>query len=391
MRQILNFLLLPFYIVMRVFTRRKKRIYWRQKVYNVLGKGGIVMDETGCEIVIPGVKVYVVGTGNRIIINKNINISKKGIISISIFGNNNTLRLQKIDVLKQLSIGFGDSSIPIDNATMEIGAGTSLWQLSMQTYNSNSAIKIGRDCMLSTGINIYHTDGHPADMDALSALAKKHHLFLIEDCAEAIGTRYKGKCVGSFGDIACFSFFGNKTITCGEGGMVVCNNDELFERTKHLKGQGVVSWREYWHDVSAYNYRMTNIQAAIGLAQFEQIDKFVSAKRQIAEWYMEELADTPLVFHKPVGDVFHTFWMVSALTKSAKDRAALRDAMKQAGIETRPTFPCVHQMPVYNKRFEYLPVAEDLSARGINFPSYPALTRDDVKTICNVIRGYYGK
>lgn len=161
MRQILNFLLLPFYIVMRVFTRRKKRIYWRQKVYNVLGKGGIVMDETGCEIVIPGVKVYVVGTGNRIIINKNINISKKGIISISIFGNNNTLRLQKIDVLKQLSIGFGDSSIPIDNATMEIGAGTSLWQLSMQTYNSNSAIKIGRDCMLSTGINIYHSDGHP--------------------------------------------------------------------------------------------------------------------------------------------------------------------------------------------------------------------------------------
>lgn len=238
---------------------------------------------------------------------------------------------------------------------------------------------------------VVHLYGHPADMDALSALAKKHHLFLIEDCAEAIGTRYKGKCVGSFGDIACFSFFGNKTITCGEGGMVVCNNDELFERAKHLKGQGVVSWREYWHDVSAYKYRMTNIQAAIGLAQFEQIDKFVSAKRQIAEWYMEELADTPLVFHKPVGDVFHTFWMVSALTKSAKDRAALRDAMKQAGIETRPTFPCVHQMPVYNKRFEYLPVAEDLSARGINFPSYPALTRNDVKMICNIIRGYYGK
>lgn len=116
---------------------------------------------------------------------------------------------------------------------------------------------------------VVHLYGHPADMDSLSALAKKHHLFLIEDCAEAIGTRYKGKCVGSFGDIACFSFFGNKTITCGEGGMVVCNNDELFERAKHLKGQGVVSWREYWHDVSAYNYRMTNIQAAIGLAQFE--------------------------------------------------------------------------------------------------------------------------
>ena len=180
-------------------------------------------------------------------------------------------------------------------------------------------------------IMVVHLYGHPAEMDTLCALAKKYNLFLIEDCAEAIGSEYKGQKVGSFGDIACFSFFGNKTITTGEGGMVVCNNDELFERVVHLHGQGVVSWREYWHDVSAYNYRMTNIQGAIGLAQFEQIEKFIAAKRQVAQWYMEELAHTPLVFHKPVGDVFHTFWMVSALAESKEDRTALRESLKSMG------------------------------------------------------------
>lgn len=236
-----------------------------------------------------------------------------------------------------------------------------------------------------------HLYGHTCDMDALCAIAKKHNLFLIEDCAEAIGTRYKGKHVGSFGDIACFSFFGNKTITCGEGGMVCCNNDELAERVKHLKGQGVVSWREYWHDVSAYNYRMTNIQAAIGLAQFEQIDRFITAKRQIAQWYMRELTDTPLIFHKPAGDVFHTFWMISALARNEEERNALREYLKRSGVETRPTFPCCHQMPVYNKRFECFPIAEDLSARGLNLPSYPALNEADVKAICQVIKEYYGK
>ena len=238
---------------------------------------------------------------------------------------------------------------------------------------------------------VVHLYGHPANMESLCQIAKKHHLFLIEDCAEAIGSQYKGKMVGSFGDIACFSFFGNKTITCGEGGMVLCNTDELSERAKHLKGQGVVSYREYWHDVVAYNYRMTNIQAAIGLAQLEQAEKFIAAKRQIAKWYMEELSDTPLVFQKAIGDVTHTFWMISALTKSPEDRVNLRETLKVAGIETRPTFPCVHQMPAYNKRFECLPVAEDLSARGINLPSYPALTHDDVVAICKVIKGYYGK
>ena len=236
---------------------------------------------------------------------------------------------------------------------------------------------------------VVHLYGHPCDMNEIMHTAKKHNLLVIEDCAEAIGSAFAGKKVGSFGDIACFSFFGNKTITCGEGGMVLCNDKILDERVKHLKGQGVVSYREYWHDVPAYNYRMTNIQAAIGLAQFEQIDKFLSQKNQIAKWYKEELKNTPLIFHEPIGDVKHSYWMVSVLAQNEKERQELRNYLQENGIETRPTFPCVHLMPAYNQRYIKLPNAENISERGINLPSYPALTQEDVKYICSNIKHYY--
>ncbi|GHS94052.1 hypothetical protein FACS1894139_15890 [Planctomycetales bacterium] len=237
---------------------------------------------------------------------------------------------------------------------------------------------------------VVHLYGHPCDMDAIMKIAKKHRLFVIEDCAEAIGSKYKGKHVGSFGDIATFSFFGNKTITCGEGGMVVANSDSLFERVVRFKGQGLAKYREYWHDVIGFNYRMTNIQAAIGLAQLEQVDKFIAAKQEAAKWYQEYLKGLPLKFHTPVGEVFHSFWMCSILTESETSRDGLRAYIREAGIETRPTFFPLHTMPMYSSKYESLPVAEDISHRGINLPSYPALNEEDVKYICGKVREYYG-
>lgn len=238
-------------------------------------------------------------------------------------------------------------------------------------------------------IVVVHLYGHPCDMDEIMKIAKEHNLFVIEDCAEAIGSEYKGKKVGSFGDIACFSFFGNKTITCGEGGMVLCNDKELDYRIKHLKGQGVVSYREYWHDISAYNYRMTNIQAAIGLAQFEQINKFVEKKIKLASWYKEGLKDTPLIFHDCASNVKHSYWMVSVLARNQQEQQDLRKYLLENGIETRPTFPCIHQMPVYNQKYIKLPIAEDISARGINLPSYPALEQNDISYITESIKDYF--
>ena len=240
-------------------------------------------------------------------------------------------------------------------------------------------------------IIVVHLYGHPCDMDKIMKIAKEYNIFVIEDCAEAIGSEYRGKKVGSFGDINCFSFFGNKTITCGEGGMVTTNDEVLAERAKHFKGQGLAKYREYWHDTWGTNYRMTNIQAAIGLAQLEQVQKFIDMKQNVAELYQKNLKDLPIVFHKQVGDVKHTYWMCSILCENSKVRDDVRDFLKQNEIETRPTFYPVHTMPIYASRYEKYKVAEDIALRGMNLPSYPTLKEEEIKFICDKIKEFYGK
>ena len=233
-----------------------------------------------------------------------------------------------------------------------------------------------------------HLYGLPCDMDQLVSLCNECGLHLIEDCAEAFGSYYKGRHVGTFGDIATFSFFGNKTITTGEGGMVVCRSAQLHERACHLKTQGVSPAREYWHDVVAYNYRMTNICAAIGLAQLEQADRIIANKRAIAAWYREGLAGLPLRTHDEIDGTRHSYWMCSIVLDDAGAREPLRNYLKAAGVETRPLFHPAHILPPYDTKANY-PVAESLSARGINLPSYPALSRTDVDGICKLIRGFH--
>lgn len=238
-------------------------------------------------------------------------------------------------------------------------------------------------------IMVVHLYGHPCDMDAIMAIANEHNLFVIEDCAEAFGSKYKDQYVGTFGHISTFSFFGNKTITTGEGGMVVTNDQTLYQRCVHFKGQGLAEHRQYWHDVIGYNYRMTNICAAIGLAQLEQADDFIAKKRQIAEWYKDGLKDLPLVVHQESAGCLHTYWMVNIVLDDDRQRDSLREHLANAGIETRPMFYPVHTMPMYSQKFQRHPVAEDLGWRGINIPSWPGLTKDDVEFILNKIRSYY--
>jgi len=235
-------------------------------------------------------------------------------------------------------------------------------------------------------IMVVHLYGHPCEMDSLVTIAKEHGVFLIEDCAEAFGTLYKGRHVGIFGDIATYSFFGNKTITTGEGGMVVTNDETLYDRSLRFKGQGLAKHRQYWHDVIGYNYRMTNICAAIGLAQLERADEILSKKRQIAHWYSEALSDLPLTFHREVGDVRHSYWMCSVLTENREKRDQLRDVLEHHGIETRPVFFPIHTMPMYARKFQRHPVAENLGWRGINLPSWPEIKQENVVRIVSIIR-----
>jgi len=234
-----------------------------------------------------------------------------------------------------------------------------------------------------------HVYGHPCDMDELTQIAAEYNLSIVEDCAESFGSQYKGKKTGTIGDVGVFSFFGNKTITTGEGGMVVTNNKTLIDRVNLFKGQGLAQHREYWHEVIGFNYRMTNIAAAIGLAQLERADELIAKKRQIAGWYLEQLNDLPLEFHRETGDVMHTYWMFTILTHNPGLRNKLREYLKENGVETRPVFHPVHTMPMYNDDFQQLKVAESIGWRGINLPSYPDLSHDDVSDICQIIHSFY--
>lgn len=234
-----------------------------------------------------------------------------------------------------------------------------------------------------------HLYGDACEMDQIMHICKSNSLFLIEDCAEAIGTKYESKHVGTFGDVASFSFFGNKTITTGEGGMVVSNNKEIYDKIVHLKGQGLAKNREYWHDIVGYNYRMTNICAAIGFAQLEQINSFVSKKKEIAKWYKSNLNITEISFSETSEKVENTYWMVSIVVNTTETRDQLRNHLSSNEIETRPFFHTAHSMPAYFLKDGKFPVAENLSKTGLNLPSYPDLNQKDVEYICDKIKDFF--
>jgi perosamine synthetase len=235
-------------------------------------------------------------------------------------------------------------------------------------------------------VMVVHLYGHTCEMDELVKICKEHNLYLIEDTAEAFGSKYKSKFAGTFGDISTFSFFGNKTITTGEGGMVSTNSKKLYDLVLRLKGQGLAAGKEYFHDIVGYNYRMTNICAAIGCAQLENANDIITKKREIANWYNNQLNDLPLQLHKELKDVFHTYWMYTVMVNDAEKRDKLRTFLKEKGIETRPAFHPSHQMPMYSKEGVSFPVAESLALRGINLPSYPELNENDVKYISEQIK-----
>lgn len=232
-----------------------------------------------------------------------------------------------------------------------------------------------------------HLYGHPAEMSLMVQIAKENNIFLVEDCAEAFGSLYEGKHVGGFGDIATYSFFGNKTITCGEGGMVVTNNETLYDRCKSIKCQGLATHRQYWHDVIGYNYRMTNICAAIGYAQLQRREETLLRKRHVAEMYKEQFDGTSISYHKEKANVYHSYWMFSVIMQiNEKERDLIRMALHEKGIETRPLFYPVHTMPIYSSRYEMHRVSEQVHRKGFNVPSYPDLTDEQVIYIAENIK-----
>jgi len=242
-------------------------------------------------------------------------------------------------------------------------------------------------------IIVVHLYGHPCDMDWIMDIAKDYDLYVIEDAAEAHGAEYKKKKIGCFGDIACFSFYGNKIITTGEGGMCITNNEEIAEKMKMLRDHGMSKERKYWHEFLGFNYRMTNLQAAIGLAQLKKLDAFIDKKRKIAEWYKRELKELEenglITLHPEMSWAKSIYWMYSILIedKAKLDRNELMKKLENEGIETRPFFVPMHLLPFYRNKDCY-PIAESLSNKGLNLPSSVLLTKDEITEITYILSKY---
>jgi len=238
-----------------------------------------------------------------------------------------------------------------------------------------------------------HIYGNSARIEEISEIAKENNIYLIEDCAESIGAKYNGKKVGTFGDISCFSFYGNKIITTGEGGMCLTNNGDLDEKMKILRDHGMNPTNRYWHDVVGYNYRMTNLQAALGVSQLSKIDEILSKKRRIAQIYSENLS-SEIILQNSDPPMESVFWLYSILFKDDSQRKEVIKALKKSDIESRSFFYPAHIMPPYRDLTfdpEDLKVSMNLSQRGINLPSYPSLPEDDVLFISNIINRAVGK
>ena len=233
-----------------------------------------------------------------------------------------------------------------------------------------------------------HLYGHPCDMDAIRDIADDHDLYVIEDAAEAHGAEYKGRKVGSLSDIACFSFYGNKIITTGEGGMCLTNDEELAERMRLLRNHGMDPKRRYWHIMIGFNYRMTNIQAAIGLAQLKKLDEFVKIKRENAKLYNSLLEDVEGIQLPPEEPwAKNVYWMYSILIEESfgMSRDELMAYLGQRGIETRPFFYPIHEMPPYRTEGDF-PTSIYLSRTGLNLPSSVKLTPEQIELVVSVIK-----
>lgn len=239
------------------------------------------------------------------------------------------------------------------------------------------------------GIIAVHLLGHPADMDRINRVAAVHGLWVVEDAAEAVFAKYKGKPVGGLAEASTFSFFGNKVLTSGEGGAVTLNDDRLATRLRALRGQGMDPNRRYYFPITGYNFRMTNVAAAILCGQMERREAIITRRREIFDLYHKLLGEVPGVGLQPVAEWADISPWMYACTIDAGRFGATRDEvarhLAERNIETRPMFIPLHTLPPFREgsqaRREHLPVTDQLGEQGIMLPTYNTLTDEDIHRV----------
>jgi perosamine synthetase len=236
-----------------------------------------------------------------------------------------------------------------------------------------------------------HIYGHPVDMDPILSLAKKYDLYVIEDCAEAHGAEYKGKRCGCMGDISILSFYANKLVTAGEGGMVLTNNDGFAEKARSLRNLCFKSEKRFYHTEIGHSYRMSNLQAALGFAQCARLDEFITRKRAMAKRYTEQLRDLPIKLPVEKEWAKNIYWMYALVLDDSVsfDAFELAQRFQHKQIQTRPFFIGMHEQPVFNNRGlftnESYPISERIAKRGLYLPSGQAITAKQIDTVCEAL------
>jgi perosamine synthetase len=291
-----------------------------------------------------------------------------------------------------LGIGPGDevlvpslTYVASANAVRYCGAEPVFVDSDRRTWNLDPADARRKITPRTRAILAVHLYGKPAPMAELLAIAREHGLKVVEDAAEAIGVTYRGRPAGSLADVATFSFFGNKVITCGEGGMVLTHDEALARKIRQLKGQGQDFERRYWFPVVGYNYRMTNIQAALGLAQLERIGEYLAARDEIEAWYRQELAGCEEVSLAARDEGERSVcWLFSLVLR--RHAGAARDVviarLRQAGVDSRPFFYPCHVLPPYLAgRPADCPGAEWLGEHGLSLPTWVGMSLRHVQRV----------
>ncbi len=238
-----------------------------------------------------------------------------------------------------------------------------------------------------------HLYGHPVDMDRLMEIARRHELLVIEDCAESHGATVRGRMTGSYGDMACYSFYANKVITTGEGGMVVTNDEGYYERLRLLRNLAFTEPR-FWHQVPGYNFRMTGYTAAMGLAQLEKIESIITEKRRVAHTYNSFLENVPgLKLPIELDWAKNVYWMYAVVVQPefGRSRDELVEILMERGIQTRTFFCPMNQQPFLQDmpgfRDAPCPVADRLWERGLYLPSSINLSTEVIEEISGVVQG----
>ena len=281
---------------------------------------------------------------------------------------------------------------------IRLGAKPVLVDSEPETWNMDTGQIEPKITGKTKAIMVVHTYGHPVDMAPVMELAEKYQLNVIEDAAEAHGTEYKGQKAGSIGQVGCFSFYANKIVTSGEGGMVVTSDEEIAERAGAYRNLCFRPEKRFYHTELGYNFRMTNLQAAVALAQLEQIDKHIQIKRRNATLYSERLRAIDEI-KLPVEKEWakNVYWMYGIELKdgAGMDNEELAKKLLARGIATRPFFLGMHEQPVFQRmglfQGERYPIAERLARRGLYLPSGLALREEQIETVCEALHNIFSK